>query len=375
MEIHALAATTEWERRVALTPDGVRQLVGKGHRVSIDAGAGSRSGFCDRDYTEAGATVGDGSGADLMVCVERPDPARIAGASAVLGLLDPLDPLGSPDALASLVATGTTLLAFELVPRTTRAQTVDVLSSQAALAGYQAALEAAVRCDRIFPMLTTAAGTLRPANVLVLGAGVAGLQAIATARRLGAVVSGFDVRAAAAEQVESLGATFVSVDIEPQDAAAAGGYAQELADETERRLLEGLFEPVTSADAVITTAAIPGRPAPRLVTAEMVSEMRAGSVVIDTSGATGGNCEVSRPGETVVLDGVGVSAPLDLPSRSANHASRLFSRNVVNYVELITGSEGGLDLGVDDEIVRLSTVAADGEITHDRIRSMSTERN
>ena len=375
MEIHALAATTEWERRVALTPDGVRQLVGKGHRVSIDAGAGSRSGFCDRDYTEAGATVGDGSGADLMVCVERPDPARIAGASAVLGLLDPLDPLGSPDALASLVATGTTLLAFELVPRTTRAQTVDVLSSQAALAGYQAALEAAVRCDRIFPMLTTAAGTLRPANVLVLGAGVAGLQAIATARRLGAVVSGFDVRAAAAEQVESLGATFVSADIEPQDAAAAGGYAQELADETERRLLEGLFEPVTSADAVITTAAIPGRPAPRLVTAEMVSEMRAGSVVIDTSGATGGNCEVSRPGETVVLDGVGVSAPLDLPSRSANHASRLFSRNVVNYVELITGSEGGLDLGVDDEIVRLSTVAADGEITHDRIRSMSTERN
>lgn len=375
MEIHALAATTEWERRVALTPDGVRQLVGKGHRVSIDAGAGSRSGFCDRDYTEAGATVGDGSGADLMVCVERPDPARIAGASAVLGLLDPLDPLGSPDALASLVATGTTLLAFELVPRTTRAQTVDVLSSQAALAGYQAALEAAVRCDRIFPMLTTAAGTLRPANVLVLGAGVAGLQAIATARRLGAVVSGFDVRAAAAEQVESLGATFVSADIEPQDAAAAGGYAQELADETERRLLEGLFEPVTSADAVITTAAIPGRPAPRLVTAEMVSEMRAGSVVIDTSGATGGNCEVSRPGETVVVDGVEVSAPLDLPSRSANHASRLFSRNVVNYVELITGSEGGLDLGVDDEIVRLSTVAADGEITHDRIRSMSTERN
>lgn len=375
MEIHALAATTEWERRVALTPDGVRQLVGKGHRVSIDAGAGSRSGFCDRDYTEAGATVGDGSGADLMVCVERPDPARIAGASAVLGLLDPLDPLGSPDALASLVATGTTLLAFELVPRTTRAQTVDVLSSQAALAGYQAALEAAVRCDRIFPMLTTAAGTLRPANVLVLGAGVAGLQAIATARRLGAVVSGFDVRAAAAEQVESLGATFVSADIEPQDAAAAGGYAQELADETERRLLEGLFEPVTSADAVITTAAIPGRPAPRLVTAEMVSEMRAGSVVIDTSGATGGNCEVSRPGETVVVDGVEVSAPLDLPSRSANHASRLFSRNVVNYVELITGSEGGLDLGVDDEIVRLSTVAADGEITHDRIRSISTERN
>ena len=375
MEIHALAATTEWERRVALTPDGVRQLVGKGHRVSIDPGAGSRSGFCDRDYTEAGATVGDGSGADLMVCVERPDPARIAGASAVLGLLDPLDPLGSPDALASLVATGTTLLAFELVPRTTRAQTVDVLSSQAALAGYQAALEAAVRCDRIFPMLTTAAGTLRPANVLVLGAGVAGLQAIATARRLGAVVSGFDVRAAAAEQVESLGATFVSADIEPQDAAAAGGYAQELADETERRLLEGLFEPVTSADAVITTAAIPGRPAPRLVTAEMVSEMRAGSVVIDTSGATGGNCEVSRPGETVVVDGVEVSAPLDLPSRSANHASRLFSRNVVNYVELITGSKGGLDLGVDDEIVRLSTVAADGEITHDRIRSMSTERN
>ncbi|MFS8496241.1 MAG: NAD(P) transhydrogenase subunit alpha [Actinomycetes bacterium] len=375
MQIHALAATTEWERRVALTPDGVRQLVGNGHRVSIDPGAGSRSGFGDREYTEAGATIGDGAGTDLLVCVERPDPARVGGARAVLGLLDPLDPLGSPDALASLVATGATLLAFELVPRTTRAQAVDVLSSQASLAGYQAALEAAALCDRIFPMLTTAAGTIRPANVLVLGAGVAGLQAIATARRLGAVVSGFDVRAAAAEQVESLGATFVSVDIEPQDAEASGGYAKELADEAEKRLLEGLFGPVTSSDAVITTAAIPGRPAPRLVTAEMVSEMRAGSVVVDTSGATGGNCEVSRPGETVVVDGVKVSAPLDLPSRSANHASQLFSRNVVNYVALVTDSEGGLDVGVDDEIVRLSTVATGGEITHDRVRSMSSERN
>ncbi|HEX7100363.1 MAG TPA: NAD(P) transhydrogenase subunit alpha [Acidimicrobiia bacterium] len=375
MEIHALAATTEWERRVALTPDGVRQLVGKGHRVSIDPGVGARSGFADSDYTEAGATLGDGSGADLLVCVERPDPARVGGATAVLGLLDPLDPLGSHEGLASLVATGSTLIAFELVPRTTRAQTVDVLSSQSSLAGYQAALEAAALCDRIFPMLTTAAGTIRPANVLVLGAGVAGLQAIATARRLGAVVSGFDVRAAAAEQVESLGATFVSVEIEPQDAEASGGYAQELADEAEKRLLEGLYEPVTAADAVITTAAIPGRPAPRLVTAAMVSAMRAGSVVIDGAASTGGNCEVSKPGETIVVDGVKVSAPLDLASRNANHASQLFSRNVVNFVDLITDAEGGLDVAVDDEIVQQSTVATGGEITHERVRSSLSERN
>lgn len=372
MEIHALAASTDWERRVALTPDGVRHLVGNGHQVSIDPGAGTRAGFTDQEYIEAGATLGDGSSVDLVVCVERPDAGRVPPCAAVLGLLDPL---GSPEAVASLASSGRALISFELVPRTTRAQSVDVLSSQSSLAGYQAALEAAALCDRIFPMLTTAAGTIRPARVMVLGAGVAGLQAIATARRLGAVVSGFDVRAAAAEQVESLGATFVSVDIEPQDAEASGGYARELADDAERQLLEGLYAPVTASDAVITTAAIPGRPAPRLVTAEMVSAMRPGSVVIDGAATTGGNCDVSVAGEIVVVDGVTVAAPLDLPSRNANHASQLFSRNVVNFVALLADAEGGLDLDVDDDIVQESRVAAGGEITHERVRSMLNERN
>ena len=364
MHVHVVAAATAWERRVALTPDAVSRLAASGHRVTVDPGAGAGSGFSDDEYAAAGASIGREGDADLMVAVERPEPASISGARSLLGLLDPL---GDRDGIVSLAATGATLLAFELVPRSTRAQAVDVLSSQSSLAGYQAALEAATLCDRIFPMLTTAAGTIRPARVLVLGAGVAGLQAIATARRLGAQVFGFDVRAAAAEQVESLGATFVAVDVEPQDATAAGGYAQELAEDTERRLLAGLHEHVAAADAVITTAAIPGRPAPLLVTRSMLADMRPGSVVVDGAAATGGNCEVSRPGETIEVEGVTVTAPLDLPSRKADHASQLFARNVTNFIELISGDDLGLVLDADDDIVQAATVARDGIVVHERV--------
>lgn len=372
MQIHAAAARRPGERRVAITPDTVRRLVKAGHAVSIEPGAGTGAGHADSDYEEAGARLETGGDADLTVSVHLPDPDQIAGATALLGLFAPLD---EPRAVADLAASGATIMAFELVPRTTRAQAVDALSSQATLAGYQAAIEAAALCDRIFPMLTTAAGTVRPAQVLVLGAGVAGLQAIATSRRLGASVFGFDVRVAAAEQVESLGATFVAVDIEAQDSAASGGYAQELADDSEARLLAGLFDHVVAADAVITTAAIPGRPAPRLVTAAMVEEMRPGAVIIDGAAATGGNCEVSRPGETVVAHGVTVAAPLDLPSRSANHASQLYARNIVNFVSLMTGEDGSLDLTVDDDIIQESTVARGGEIVHQRVLAALDERS
>lgn len=370
MHIHALAPRRPGERRVAITSDSARRLVAAGHRVTVEPGAGTGAGYPDADYEGAGAEIAAVTEADVLAAVHPPAPDQVGRSRAVLGLLEPLD---DPAALQPLAATGTTLFAFELVPRTTRAQAMDVLSSQATLVGYQAVIEAAAACDRIFPMLTTAAGTIRPSRVLILGAGVAGLQAIATARRLGASVHGFDVRAAAAEQVESLGANFVSVDIESQDSAETGGYARELADDTEARLLAGLFDHVVAADAVITTAAIPGRPAPRLVTAEMVAAMRPGSVIVDGAAATGGNCDVSRPGETVTVDGVTVMAPLDLPSRSANHASQLYARNVVNFIALLSTEDAALDLEVDDDIVHETMVARNGEIIHTRVKEKLEE--
>lgn len=370
MHIHALAPRRSGERRVAITSDSARRLIAAGHRVTVEPGAGSAAGYTDDDYEESEAEITTVTGADLVVAVHRPRAEHVAGSRAVLGLLEPLD---DPTGVRELAGTGATLFAFELIPRTTRAQAMDVLSSQATLVGYQAVIEAAAACDRIFPMLTTAAGTIRPSRVLVLGAGVAGLQAIATARRLGAAVHGFDVRAAAAEQVESLGATFVSVDIESQDAAETGGYARELADDAEERLLAGLYDHVVTADAVITTAAIPGRAAPRLVTAEMVAAMRPGSVIVDGAAATGGNCDVSQPGETVTVDGVTVMAPLDLASRSANHASQLYARNVVNFVALLSTEDASLDLEVDDDIVQGAMVARAGEIVHEQVQQKLEE--
>ena len=363
MHIHAVAGRRPGERRSPITPESVRTLLAGGHRVTFEAGIAVGAGIDDADLEEAGAVPGDGDGADLVVVVEPPD--RVEGARAVLGLLEPLD---RPAHVAELAASVPTLAAFELVPRTTRAQTVDVLSSQATLAGYHAALEGAGRCLRIFPMLTTAAGTLRPATVLVLGAGVAGLQAIATARRLGARVAAFDVRAAAAEQVESLGARFLELDLEAQDETATGGYARELEEEAQARLLRALHPHVADSDVVITTAAIPGKPAPLLVTAAMVEDMAPGSVVVDGAAATGGNCELSRPGEVIEHDRVSISAPLDLASRSAFHASALFARNVANYVAMVTGEDGSLVFDLDDDVVGPTVVAVDGKIVHDLIR-------
>lgn len=362
--------TSVSERRVALTPDIAGKLVSAGHDVVVEAGAGSAAGNPDAEYTDRGARIvsaDEAWSADLVVVIVPPDPPGRAGGSTVLGFLSPFD---RPEAMAATAAAGTTAFAFEAVPRTTRAQTVDALSSQATVAGYQAVLEAATHSNRFFPMLTTAAGTIRPAKVLVLGAGVAGLQAIATARRLGAVVSAFDVRSEAAEQVGSLGASFLRLDVRDQDSSASGGYAREVAEDEQRRILDGLAPHVAASDAVICTAAIPGRPAPLLVTREAVEQMRPGSVIVDLAASTGGNCELTSLGETVTHDGVTIVGVTDLVSRVANHASQMYARNVAAFIELITADDGSLAPDWDDEIVRGSCITRDGEIVHPRVREI-----
>jgi NAD(P) transhydrogenase subunit alpha len=353
---------------VALTPDVSGKLVEAGHEVVLEAGAGLEAGYPDHDYRQRGAEVGDAEAAwsaEFVATVLRPDPPeRVEGATALLGLLAPFD---EPPAMKALAATGVTAFAFEAVPRITRAQPVDALSSQATAAGYQAALEAAALCDRFFPMLTTAAGTVAPAKVLVLGAGVAGLQAIATARRLGAVVSAYDVRAAAAEQVRSLGAGFVELDVPAQDETATGGYARELEEEHQRKVLAELTPHVTGADAVIATAAIPGKRAPLLVTAAMVEAMRPGSVVVDLAAATGGNCELTAPGSTIRHGHVTIVGDLDLPSRVANHASQMYARNVAAFLRLVA-PQGELVVDSDDEVVAQSTITRGGDVVHPMVR-------
>ncbi len=367
MRIGIPRQTAPGERRVALTPDVTRKLVDGGHTVIMETDAGRRAGFTDDEYRDAGGEVGPGAeawSADFVATVTLGDPLPDLGPdSVILGLLRPFD---EPDRMRRLAETGATIFAFEAVPRTTRAQTVDALSSQATAAGYQAALEGAAATDRFLPMLTTAAGTIPPAKVLVLGAGVAGLQAIATARRLGAIVAAFDVRAAAAEQVESLGASFIDLDVERQDETQTGGYAREVADDTQRRIMDGLAPHVASADVVVTTAAIPGRPAPRLISKAMVEAMRPGSVIVDLAATTGGNCEVTRPGETIDHGGVTIVGDTDLVSRVAHDASRMLARNVASFIDLIT-DDGSLRLDFDDDIVAEACIARDGQIVHPRL--------
>lgn len=360
------------ERRVAITPDVTHQLLGRGHRVLVASGAGLRAGHDDAAYKAAGAEIVDDDEAwsgDLVATVGRP-PAGTPVSGAVLGLLQPFD---DPAGLGELAAGGATLFAFEAVPRTTRAQVVDALSSQATILGYRGALEAATRIDRLFPMLTTAAGTIRPSKVLVLGAGVAGLQAIATARRLGAAVSAFDVRADAAEQVRSIGATFIEIDAPAQDASTSGGYAQEVGADEQSRILVGLAPHVAAADAVITAAAIPGRPAPLMVDDAMVNSMRRGSVIVDLAASTGGNCSATQPGRTVEIDGVTIVGDTDLMSRVAGDASAMLARNVKAFVELVTGPEAAYVANWDDDIVAESCVARGGVLVHPRLVERPTD--
>jgi H+-translocating NAD(P) transhydrogenase subunit alpha len=354
------------ERRVAITPDVARRLVDRGHVVAVEAGAGVPAGHDDCEYEAVGAEIIGHEHAwcgDLVATVGRPPPAR-AVRGAVLGLLQPFD---DPAGLAVLAESGATLFAFEAVPRTSRAQVVDALSSQATALGYRGAIEAAARIDRLFPMLTTAAGTIRPAKVLVLGAGVAGLQAIATARRLGAAVSAFDIRAAAAEEIRSIGATFIELDAPVQDASTAGAYAREVDADDQARIVAGLAPHVAAADAVITAASIPGRPAPLMIDDAGVASMRRGAVIVDLAAATGGNCSATQPGRTIDVDGVTIVGDTDLVSRVAGDASAMLARNVAAFVELVTGVDGSFVTDWSDDIVAESCVARDGALVHPRL--------
>ncbi len=360
------------ERRVSITPDVATRLAKQGFTVVLEAGAGVAAGFPDHFYEEAGATIGDAAavwGAELVVCLSAPTDDQVGllrRGGILLGLLEPLD---QPHRAEALAAAGVTALAFETLPRTTRAQPMDVLSSQATAAGYQAVLIAAVAHGKFFPMLTTAAGTIRPTKALVLGAGVAGLQAIATAKRLGAIVSAYDVRAAAAEQVESLGARFVHLEMEQQDETKTGGYARELEADAQARLLMQLGDYVARNDVVISTAAIPGRKAPMLVTRDMVEKMAPGSVIVDLAVATGGNCELSKADEQVIHNGVIVIAPTDLVSGVAAHASQMYARNAASVLVHLLQEEGVV-IDFEDEITAGLCITHEGRVTNERVKSM-----
>jgi H+-translocating NAD(P) transhydrogenase subunit alpha len=361
--------TVDGERRVALVPDIVRKLAGQGHEVVIEPGAGALAGIPDQLYADAGATVADGVWqADVVAKVAPPQPPELqalTGGSVLVGFLAPLTNGAGTKALA---ATGATAFAMEAIPRISRAQSMDALSSQATVSGYRAVLIAAQEQGRFFPMLMTAAGTIPPAQVLVLGAGVAGLQAIATSRRLGAVVTAFDVRAAVKEQVQSLGAKFLEVE-GSADAEAAGGYARELTEEEQQAQRDALAAQIARSDVVITTALVPGRPAPKLITEDAANAMKPGSVIVDLAGEAGGNCALTKPGETYTTEkGVTIAAPLNLPSAMAEHASQLYARNVASLLELMTGEEGAVQLDFEDAIIAGACVTRGGEIVHEGAR-------
>jgi NAD(P) transhydrogenase subunit alpha len=366
MRVGVPKETTPGERRVALVPDVVRRLGAKGVEVVVESGAGAQALIPDALFEEAGAQIAaDPSevwGADVVVTIAPPseeDIGRLGSGSVLVGFLGPLT---NPGTVSALARAGVTAFAMEAIPRISRAQSMDALSSQSNVAGYKAALLGAEHSTRFFPMLMTAAGTIPPAKVLVLGAGVAGLQALATARRLGAQTTGYDVRPEVAEQVESLGATFLDLGVE---AAGEGGYARELTDEEKARQQQALTDAIAGFDVVITTALVPGRPAPKLVTAEAVEAMKPGSVIVDLAGESGGNSELTEPGETVVKHDVTIVSPLNLPASMPEHASQLYARNVQALLELFLDDEGNMSLDFDDEILAGAVVTRDGEIVHE----------
>jgi NAD(P) transhydrogenase subunit alpha len=358
--------SAQGEKRVALVPDAAKKLAAKGVETVVESGAGELAHLPDEAYREAGATVGsaeDAWGAEVVAVVKAPTTEQIGRLERGSVLIGFLAPLTSADTTRALADAGVTAFAVEAIPRISRAQAMDALSSQASIGGYRAVLLAAMEMGRFFPMLTTAAGTIKPASVLVLGAGVAGLQAIATARRLGAVVTAFDVRDVVREQVESLGARFLELDLQA-DAEGEGGYAKELAEDAAKRQQEALAEAMGRFDVVITTAQVPGRRAPLLVTAQAVENMKPGSVIVDMAGESGGNCELTEPGETVVKHDVTIAAPLNLPGDMPDHASQLYSRNVSALLELMV-KEGELTLDFDDAVIAGACITRDGEIVHE----------
>jgi len=353
------------ERRVALVPEVVKRLKGKGLDVVVEAGAGEHALIPDALYTEAGATLGDPWAADVVVKVAPPSADEVARLRAGGVLVGFLTPLTAPDTTRALAQAGATAFAMEAIPRISRAQSMDALSSQSNVAGYKAALLGAEHATRFYPMLMTAAGTIPPAKVLVLGAGVAGLQALATARRLGAQTTGYDVRPEVAEQVQSLGAQWLDLGL---DAAGEGGYARELTDDERATQQQALTDAIKGFDVVITTALVPGRPAPRLVTAEAVEGMKPGSVIVDLAGESGGNCELTEPGEVAVKHDVTIVSPLNLPATMPEHASQLYARNVQALLELMLGEDGALAMDFDDEVIAGACVVRDGEIVHEGAR-------
>ena len=371
MNIVVLRETQAGESRVALMPESVKKLVALKAAVKVESDAGLSAATTDDAYREAGAEVSADrdallAAADILVVVNRPpaeDFNRLRNGAVVLGFLRPLD---EPAALLPALKQGLTTFSVELIPRITRAQAMDALSSMATVAGYKAVLLGASQIPRMFPLLMTAAGTVPPARVLVLGAGVAGLQAIATARRLGAVVEGYDVRAAAGEQVRSLGATFLEVDLGGIKTEDAGGYAVELSDEAMDRGRALIAEHAKTADVIITTAQIPGRRAPLLITEAAVNGMKLGSVIIDLAGATGGNCALSKADETVERDGVTILAPTNLPATVPVHASQLYSRNVTAFLSLLI-KEGSLSIDMNDDVVGPSCVTHQGQVVNKRV--------
>ncbi|HET8593099.1 MAG TPA: Re/Si-specific NAD(P)(+) transhydrogenase subunit alpha [Solirubrobacterales bacterium] len=368
MKIGVPKETADGERRVALVPEVVKALTAKGIDVAVEPGAGEGASHPDSEYTDAGATIGeDVWGSDVVLKVTPPteeEVGRLRRGQVLIGFLQPL----TNAALArSLAGKGVTSFAIESIPRITRAQSMDALSSQANLGGYMSVLIAARESGKLFPMMTTAAGTIPPAKVLVLGAGVAGLQAIATAKRLGGVVTGFDVRSVVKEQVASLGGRFLEVEA-VKDAEGEGGYARPLTDEENERLREELAEAARRQDVIITTAQIPGRPAPLLITAEAVRGMAPGSVIIDLAAESGGNVEGSKPGETVEQDGVKIIGPANLPSEMAGNASALYAKNLQNLVELMVDDEGKLEIDYEDEVLAGACLTRDGEIVNERAK-------
>lgn len=380
MKIAVLRETFSGERRVALTPSLAPQLQKLGAEVVLEAGAGAAAGFPDDLYAAKDVQIAPNreaavAGADVVLQI-RAAGANADGSAADRELLAPgqavlatCDPLGCPAQIQAYADAKVVLFALELIPRITRAQSMDVLSSMATIAGYRAVIQAAVHLPKLFPMMMTAAGTLTPAKVLVIGAGVAGLQAIASARRLGAVVQAYDVRAAVKEQIESLGAKFVELQLDTGDAEDKGGYAKALTEEQTQRQREQLAEVIADCDVCITTAAIPGRPSPLLVTADAVERMAPGSVIVDLAAERGGNCALTKADQTIVEHGVTICGPTNLPSEAPQHASQMFAKNVATFLALLI-KDGELDIDFKDEIIRETLAAKDGQVQNERLRNM-----
>jgi NAD(P) transhydrogenase subunit alpha len=360
--------TLEGERRVALIPEAVKKYVAAGLSVLVESGAGDGSFIADSTYAEAGATIVPEPPyrqADLIIKVQKPSAAEIDVLRPGSTLIAFLSPMTSPELVNQLIEKRVTSFSMDAIPRTTRAQTMDALSSMATVAGYKAVLLAADHLAKFFPLLMTAAGTIPPAKVLVIGAGVAGLQAIATARRLGAVVEAYDTRPVVKEQVESLGAKFVEIETGATDTQDASGYAKEATSDVIQRQQEVLAERASRSDAVITTAAVPGRPAPRLISEETVKNMAAGSVIVDLAAETGGNCELTVKGEIVERHGVTIIGTLNLPSTIPVHASQMYSKNVQNLLALMIDSNGEFNLNLEDDIVGGTIITHDGQLLHE----------